>query len=387
MQNILLSTGLAFLITFFAIPVIIEVAKNKKLFDEPDERKVHKAVIPTLGGLGIFAGFILATLMGVPANISNQLQYFMAAALVIFFLGIKDDILVLSATKKFIGQLIAAGIIIRFGGIQINNMHGLFGINEIPHFASVILTLFTIIVITNSFNLIDGVDGLAGSLGLLTSIVFGVYFLMIGQLMFAVMALSLAGSLGAFLIFNFSPAKIFMGDTGSLMLGFLIAILSIKFVEFNKFNAITNAQPVFRSAPAMVCGLLIVPIFDTLRVFTLRLIKGVSPFNADRNHIHHRLIDFKLSHIQSSGVLAAINLFFIAIVYLLQDIGTLELFMFISILALTLNVISWHFANLHTRTELNSGNEEEVMELDNVVSLAKKNIFSHEFKKKFNHPL
>src|ERR1019366_7241279 len=116
MDNILLSGGLAFFITFFSIPVIIEVAKNKKLFDEPDERKVHKAVIPTLGGLGIFAGFILATLMGVPANISSQLQYFIAAVLVIFFLGIKDDILVLSATKKFAGQLIAAGILIRFGG-------------------------------------------------------------------------------------------------------------------------------------------------------------------------------------------------------------------------------------------------------------------------------
>jgi len=170
------------------------------------------------------------------------------------------------------------------------------------------------------------------------------------------------------------------------MLGFLIAILSIKFVEFNKYNVVSNAQPVFRSAPAMVCGLLIVPIFDTLRVFTLRIIKGVSPFNADRNHIHHRLIDFKLNHMQASGVLALVNLFFIAIVYYLQDIGTLELFMFISILALTLNVISWHFANLQIKSEIHSGNEDEGIEIDNVVSLAKKNIFSHEFKNKFNHP-
>jgi UDP-GlcNAc:undecaprenyl-phosphate GlcNAc-1-phosphate transferase len=114
MDNILLSAALAFLITFFAIPVIIQVAKDKKLFDEPDERKVHKNVIPTLGGLGIFAGFIIATLMGVPAAITSELQYFAAATTVIFFLGIKDDILVLSASKKFIGQLIAAGIIIKF---------------------------------------------------------------------------------------------------------------------------------------------------------------------------------------------------------------------------------------------------------------------------------
>src|ERR1700709_1617825 len=118
MANILLSAALAFLITFFAIPIIIQVARDKKLFDEPDERKVHKIVIPTLGGLGIFAGFILATLLGTPAGhgASRELQYFAASALVIFFLGIKDDILILSAAKKFVGQLIAAGILIKFGG-------------------------------------------------------------------------------------------------------------------------------------------------------------------------------------------------------------------------------------------------------------------------------
>ena len=316
--NILLSTGLAFLITFFAIPVIIEVAKNKKLFDEPDERKVHKAVIPTLGGLGIFAGFILATLMGVPANISNQpLQYFMAAALVIFFLGIKDDILVLSATKKFVGQLVAAGILIRFGGIQLNDMHGLFGIHEIPHVASVILTLFTVIVITNSFNLIDGVDGLAGSLGLLTAIVFGIYFLLIGQTMFAVMALALAGSLSAFLIFNFSPAKIFMGDTGSLLIGLLNSIFVIKFISV----AGSSIYPV-ESAPAIGFAILIVPLFDTLRVFSLRIFNRRSPFSPDRNHIHHFLLDLGLSHRMISVVCVSANIVFIVLAYSLRSIGT-----------------------------------------------------------------
>ena len=227
MDNILLSAALAFLITFFAIPVIIQVAKDKKLFDEPDERKVHKTVIPTLGGLGIFAGFIIATLMGVPSTVTSELQYFAAAATVIFFLGIKDDILVLSASKKFIGQLIAAGIIIKFGGIQINNMHGFLGIYEIPHIASIVLSIFTIIVITNSFNLIDGVDGLAGSLGLLTTLVFGAYFYYAGQLTYSVMAFALAGSIIGFLLYNFSPAKIFMGDTGSLALGGILATLAI----------------------------------------------------------------------------------------------------------------------------------------------------------------
>jgi UDP-N-acetylmuramyl pentapeptide phosphotransferase/UDP-N-acetylglucosamine-1-phosphate transferase len=319
MDNILLSSALAFLITYFAIPPIIRVAKDKKLFDEPDERKVHKAVIPTLGGLGIFAGFVIATLMGVPSHTPNELQYFLAAALVIFFLGIKDDILVLSATKKFIGQLIAAGIIIKFGGIQINNLYGFLGIYEIPHLASYILSAFTIIVITNSFNLIDGVDGLAGSLGLLTSTVFGVYFLFTGEVMYSIMALSLAGSLVAFLIYNFSPAKIFMGDTGSLMIGLLNSIFALHFISVAANPA--TAYPLL-SAPAIAFAILIVPLFDTLRVFSLRILNRRSPFSPDRNHIHHFLLDLGLSQRMITVVCVSANIVFITLAYVLRSQGT-----------------------------------------------------------------
>lgn len=318
MYNILLSTGLAFLVTFFSIPLIILIAKDKKLFDEPDERKVHKSVIPTLGGLGIFAGFILAVLMGSPVG-TSQLQYFIAAVMVIFFLGIKDDILILSATKKLIGQAIAAGIITKFGGITISDMHGFLGIHEIPHAASIILTMFTIIVITNSFNLIDGVDGLAGSLGVLTSVVFGAYFFMAGQLMFAVMAFSLAGSLIGFLIYNFSPAKIFMGDTGSLLLGLLNAVFVIKLISLG--GALGNPQPL-ESAPAIGFAILIVPLFDTLRVFSLRILNRRSPFSPDRNHIHHFLLDLGLNHRWITVTCVCANIMFILLAYFLRSTGT-----------------------------------------------------------------
>lgn len=319
MDNILLSSTLAFLITFFAIPPIIKVAKDKKLFDEPDERKVHKSVIPTLGGLGIFAGFIIATLMGVPAHISSELQYFLAATMVIFFLGIKDDILLLSATKKFIGQLVSAGIIIKFGGIQINNLQGFLGIYQIPLISSYILTAFTIIVITNSFNLIDGVDGLAGSLGLLTSVIFGIYFFVSGELLYSVMALSLAGSLIAFLIYNFSPAKIFMGDTGSLLIGLLNSIFVIKFMALAS-NSESNFP--LLSSPAIAFSILIVPLFDTLRVFSLRIFNRRSPFSPDRNHIHHFLLDFGLSQKMIPILCVSINIAFIGLAYILRSHGT-----------------------------------------------------------------
>ncbi|MEN9570248.1 MAG: hypothetical protein RL172_1479 [Bacteroidota bacterium] len=318
MSNILISGALSFLITFFAIPVIIQVAREKKMFDEPDERKVHKMVIPTLGGLGIFAGFILATLLGVPLS-NPELQYFIAAAIVIFFLGIKDDILVLSAAKKFIGQLIAAGIIIKFGGIQITNMHGFLGIYEIPELASIVLTLFTIIVITNSFNLIDGVDGLAGSLGLMTALIFGSYFFYIGQMMYAVMAFSLAGSLVGFLIYNFSPAKIFMGDTGSLLIGLFNAVLVIKFI--NIAGSGTGVLPL-DAAPAIGFAILIVPLFDTLRVFSLRILERRSPFSPDRNHVHHFLLELGFSHKMIAFLCVGANIGFIVLTLALRNLGT-----------------------------------------------------------------
>jgi UDP-GlcNAc:undecaprenyl-phosphate GlcNAc-1-phosphate transferase len=319
MNNVLLSSGLAFLITFFAIPVIIQVAKDKKLFDEPDERKVHKNVIPTLGGLGIFAGFIIASLMGVPSGISAELQYFAAATTVIFFLGIKDDILILSASKKFIGQLIAAGIIIKFGGIQISNFHGFLGIYEIPHLTGTIISLFTIIVITNSFNLIDGIDGLAGSLGLLTTLVFGTYFFYAGQLTYAVMAFALSGSIIGFLIYNFSPAKIFMGDTGSLLLGLVNSILVIKFINIAG-NPASNFP--IESAPAIGFSILMIPLFDTLRVFGLRIMQRRSPFSPDRTHVHHFLLDLGLSHRMVTITCVLVNITFIAMAFFMRGLGT-----------------------------------------------------------------
>lgn len=319
MDNILLSAALAFLITFFAIPVIIQITKSKKLFDEPDERKVHKTVIPTLGGVGIFAGFIIATLMGVPSNITSELQYFAAASIVIFFLGLKDDILILSASKKFIGQLLAAGIIIKFGGIQLNNMHGFLGIYEIPRIASIVLTIFTIIVITNSFNLIDGVDGLAGSLGVLTTLVFGTYFYMAGQLTYAVMAFALTGATIGFLIYNFSPAKIFMGDTGSLLLGLINSVLVIKFINVAGNPAV---KVPLEASPAIGVAILMIPLFDTLRVFTLRILDRRSPFSPDRSHVHHFLLDIGFNHRMITFTCVGVNIVFIAAAYFFRHLGT-----------------------------------------------------------------
>jgi len=332
MLDILLTASVSFIVTFLAIPIVLQVAEKKKLYDVPDERKIHKIPVASLGGVGIFAGFLLAALLSVQGYLNPEFQYFFAAALVIFFLGLKDDLMILSASKKFIGQIIAASILIHLGGIRLDSMHGLFGFEDVPEGFSLALSYLTIIVVINSFNLIDGIDGLASSLGILTMTVFGVYFFAINQQAYALLAFSLGGSLIAFMIFNHHPAKIFMGDSGSLMIGLVNAILVIKFINV----ADSPLVPIkVGSAVAVGFSILIVPLLDTLRVFSIRIINGRSPFTPDRNHVHHLLLDSGMNHPAITLTCVTINIAFIALAWIAQPIGPNFLMMIILALSFT----------------------------------------------------
>lgn len=320
MQQIITGGILAFVVTLIVIPVIILVAKKKKLYDEPDDkRKLHKQPIPSLGGLGMFIGFILSILLTLNfAESAPEFQFYIAALLLIFFLGIKDDIMVISPGKKFIGQLITAAILIFKANLIIDDMHGFLGIHAIPVEASYLLTVFAIVVIINAFNLIDGVDGLAGGLGLISSLVFGIFFMVNGNIPYAVLAFSFAGSLLAFLYYNFHPAKIFMGDTGSLMIGLINTILVIKFIQTGSNY---TAYPI-SSAPAIGFGILFLPLMDTLRVFGLRIMSGRSPFSPDRTHIHHLLLNRGFDHKQVTLTCVGVSIAISIISFYFQGIGT-----------------------------------------------------------------
>jgi UDP-GlcNAc:undecaprenyl-phosphate GlcNAc-1-phosphate transferase len=319
MLDILLTASVAFIITFLAIPVVLQVAEKKKLYDVPDERKLHTRLVASLGGVGIFAGFILASLLSIQGQFNFEFQYFFAAAIVIFFLGLKDDLMILSASKKFIGQIIAASILIHLGGIRLDSMYGLFGFEQVTEGFGLALSYLTIIVIINSFNLIDGIDGLAASLGILTMLVFGSYFFAVDLQAYALLSFSMAGSLVAFMIFNHHPAKIFMGDSGSLMIGLVNAILVIKFI--NVAHEPSVAIPI-TSSVAIGFAILIVPLLDTLRVFSIRILYGRSPFTPDRNHVHHLLLDRGLGHAAVTLICVSINFFFILLAWFGRSLGT-----------------------------------------------------------------
>lgn len=330
MLDILLTASVAFIISFLAIPVVLQIAEQKRLYDIPDERKVHTHAVASLGGVGIFGGFLLASLLSIQGYLNPEFQYFFAAALVIFFLGLKDDLVVLSASKKIIGQIIAASILIHLGGIRINSMHGLFGFDQLPEAFELALSYLTIIVVINSFNLIDGIDGLAGSLGILTMLVFGTYFFAIGFQAYALLAFALAGSLVAFLIFNHPPAKIFMGDSGSLMIGLINAIMVIKFINVASDPAV--AVPL-ASSVAIGVAILIIPLLDTLRVFSIRIFNGRSPFTPDRNHIHHLLLSRGLSHAGVTLTCVSANIAFIVLAYTCRSLGSTYLLLLMLSLA------------------------------------------------------
>lgn len=320
MLEILLTASVSFIISFLAIPVVLQIADQKKLFDVPDERKVHAHAVASLGGVGIFGGFLLSSLLSIQIGYFNpEFQYFFAAALVIFFLGLKDDLVVLSASKKFVGQMVATSMLVHMGGIRIDSMHGLFGIHELPEAFSYALSYLTIIVVINSFNLIDGIDGLAASLGILSMLVFGTYFFVAGYQAYALLAYALAGSLVAFLIFNHHPAKIFMGDSGSLLIGLINAILVVKFI--NIATDPTVALPL-GSAVAIGFSILIIPLLDTLRVFAIRIANGRSPFTPDRNHVHHLLLTWGFGHTGVTFICLGLNIGFIMLAYFGRSLGS-----------------------------------------------------------------
>lgn len=338
MYDIILAFITSFALTYLAIPSIIHLAIKKNLMDEPGERRSHKVSTPSLGGIGIFAGTLFSIIMWTPFEYFGDLQYILCAFIIIFLIGAKDDIDPMSPSKKFLGELFAASILVFRANVRLTSLYGFFGIYEIPEFASIILSIFTIIVIINAFNLIDGINGLSGSLGLLITFVLGIWFYLVGSIEISIVAFALGGALVAFLKYNITPAKIFMGDTGALLLGLVCSILAIKFIELH--NELAVSPYTFKSAPSVAIAILILPLFDTLRVFVLRVLEGKSPFDPDRKHIHHILIDLGLTHMQATGVLFLTNILFILLAIMLQDIGNLMLLLIILALAMGMSIFA-----------------------------------------------
>jgi UDP-GlcNAc:undecaprenyl-phosphate GlcNAc-1-phosphate transferase len=330
----------ALLGTMICIRSVIAVAREKHLFDEPsEERKIHIYKTPNLGGVGIYCAFLFAIALVIPTNTLPYFNSFVAASLIIFAIGLKDDLVGLGPTKKFLAQIAAAGIIAILGDIRLTSFHGLFGVGEITYPLSILITILINIFIYNAINLIDGIDGLAGSLGLLGSITFAICFYMSNSPGDFLLAIAFAGSLIGFLYYNITPAKTFMGDTGSLFVGFMLSLFCLRFVELNK-----HSVSLFSAAPAIALSIIIIPVVDTVRIFMFRVLRGRSPFVADSNHLHHRFINMGFSHLQTTLILVFTNAGFIAAAFLLRSIGNAQLISFLIFLAIMINFLFWNLS-------------------------------------------
>lgn len=326
------------LIAFFTciriIPVVIRIAREKNLVDEPNHRTSHKRAVPTLGGIGIYLSFAVTSLFFASYYYIPEYNYLLLGMMILFFLGIKDDILELSAKKKLAGQIIAVLLLTVGGDLRITTFQGVLGIYEIPWAFSVALSAFIFIALINAVNLIDGIDGLASGIGALCLSFFGACFFLMGHYGWSMLCLAMVGALGAFFLYNVfgNTNKIFMGDTGSLVLGIFLTAAAIKFIEL---NAILVGPYSVHYAPAVVIAVLVLPIFDTLRIFSVRIANGKSPFSPDKNHIHHNLLYLGMNHKEATGLLLGVNIFFIFLCYMLNMLNVNYIILVLTVVALS----------------------------------------------------
>lgn len=290
------------------------MVKRFKLFDRPSARKEHTVPTPTFGGIAIFAGMMVSLLFWFKFNNHPATITFFLSIILLFGVGIMDDLKDLAARYKLV---IEAGVasLLAVAGIRITSFGGLFGITELHIIAQYIITVVTIVGITNAFNLIDGIDGLAGGLGFMSLVTLGIFLTISKDLNYAMIAFALAGALLGFLYFNFNPARIFMGDTGSLMLGFIISVLC---VELMKVNAL-NSTPVVPNIYVFTLAIVMIPVFDSLRVFSTRIWKGRSPFSADKTHIHHLVTNKGFTHSFAARIICVFHGFILILVYWIKN--------------------------------------------------------------------
>ncbi len=317
------------------MPKVIFFSERYRLSDVPGERASHKRSIPIFGGIAIFSGIIFSLLFWADLD---SIQFILVSFLIMFFVGVIDDLLSLSPFKKLLVQVVAILNVIYLGEMQIDSMHGVLGIYELADFPASVFTVFVVVVITNSFNLIDGVDGLASGIGVISSLFFGIVALLMHQNHIAIIAFSLMGSLLGFLKYNFHPARIFMGDSGSLVVGMILSVLAINSIEYGLVFG-TIGLP--NKGPLLAIVFLAIPLFDSLRVFIVRIMKKKHPLYAGREHIHHVLLDLGFGHKRTSITLFLASLLLIFGSYFLLELNinsSIAILSFVSFIILIIPV-------------------------------------------------
>lgn len=292
----------ALLCSFLLMPLLARFLHRKQILDEGGHRRIHKGFVPSMGGIIICLAFLFAMLLWIPIEGIVGRRFELAAIALMFFAGVRDDMDPLRPLYKLLVQIVAAIIVVLAGDLYINSLYGLFGIYEIPEFLGCALSILFIIFVTNAFNLIDGIDGLAASISIMAFAFLSFWFYLAGNETETLRMACIMGSLIGFLYYNWQPASIFMGDTGSLVIGFLLSTSALSFISANG-NLPEDVSYKFPAVFSAGMALVLLPLFDTIRIFILRIKQGKSPFRPDKQHLHHTLLHVMCTHARTVRIM------------------------------------------------------------------------------------
>ena len=291
----------SFIMTYYLTPVVIQVVKIKRLYEKLSDRSSHTVHVPSFGGVVFFVVFVITLSFAEQFFLTFRAQYLIPAATIMFVVGLKDDMTGISPRNKILAQILATTILFLSTDFQITDLHGFLGLHQLSQWIVIPLAYAVVIFFINAYNLIDGIDGLAASLGAFFFAAFGILFYQLQDWGFLTVSISMVGMFIAFLRYNLSSdKKIFMGDTGSLFIGFILSAFVIVLMSANYAVRIKHLAP--PNFGILLIAILFIPVFDSIRIFVARISEGRSPFSPDRNHIHHLIMDtYQLTHRQTTA--------------------------------------------------------------------------------------
>lgn len=311
----------SFIVAYIMFPKVRALASVSNFISEPSARSSHRENVPNIGGLAFFVVIMVFYSFIYKFDKVGIFPNLIPGLTILFIIGLKDDLVMVNPSTKIIAQLISSIFFVFHNSFSILNLRGFLWIHDLNPILGIIFTIFLTIILINAFNLLDGIDGFAAIVGIIIFAFFFVFYFTLNLYFLAFLNAITLGSLFAFLRFNLSYSKkIFMGDTGSMIIGFLASVMTIYAISLeNETIFIFNFPP--QNLPFLLFAVLILPIFDTFRVIVIRLIQKKHPFHADRQHIHHIVLDYLgCSHLKVGLILGGINLFIITFFYLLLNI-------------------------------------------------------------------
>ncbi|MEG2366147.1 MAG: MraY family glycosyltransferase [Alistipes sp.] len=303
-------------------PYIVKIAILKDIVDHPNERKLQKSPVPILGGVAVFFGICLSMACLCWLCDCEALFVIFSGIMVMLYMGVMDDILDLSPRLRFVVQILTICLLIFIGGFGLDNLHGLWGVEALPFWAVVPLTIFAGVGIINALNLIDGVNGLSTGYCMMAAATFGaVFYLGGGNQTITILAMAVIGSLLPFFLHNVfgNESKMFIGDGGTLVMGLVMSVFVMKIVQSEGVTQLLDGQGF--SSIAFTLAVLAIPVFDTLRVMSTRILRGQSPFQPDKTHLHHLFIELGCSHIMTTLTILLLNICIIVLWWLLGHMG------------------------------------------------------------------